>query len=189
MLPETTGQRDRAVAGGVPVGAAALGATEIVPAATEIAEPVGEAWAAAEAVAAAGGGSSSPFAMGAFAPPPAQGFGPCSGSGLGSGAVLSEAEEPAPPQPPRASTDAEGAEVAVTSTAACAGTPVAAVAASTREHGHAEDDRVDSTNGAASDDARTTSKKKLRAQPVPRRPGAGLGPGSPGPLLGWLWQE
>ncbi|CAI6008366.1 unnamed protein product [Closterium sp. NIES-65] len=80
--------------GGTPVGAAALGAMEMVPAATEIAETVGEAWEAAEAIAATGGGSTSPFAMAAFAPPPAEGF----GSGSGSGAVLSQAEEPAPPR-------------------------------------------------------------------------------------------
>ncbi|CAI6002266.1 unnamed protein product [Closterium sp. NIES-64] len=72
--------------GGTPVGAAALGAMEMVPAATEIAETVGEAWEAAEAIAATGGGSTSPFAMAAFAPPPAEGF----GSGSGSGAVLPE---------------------------------------------------------------------------------------------------
>ncbi|CAI5522549.1 unnamed protein product [Closterium sp. Naga37s-1] len=105
-----------AATGGMPVGAAALRAMEMVLAATEFAETAGEAWEAAEAVAAAGGGSSSPLAMAAFAPPPAEGFGP----GSGSGAVLSQAEEPAPPRPVEASTEAAaagGAEVAVTAAA------------------------------------------------------------------------
>ncbi|CAI6003515.1 unnamed protein product [Closterium sp. NIES-64] len=36
--------------------------------------------------------------------------------------------------------------------------------------------------------AAAAAKVKLRAQPAPRRPRAGLGPGVPGPLLGWLRQ-
>ncbi|CAI5497121.1 unnamed protein product [Closterium sp. Naga37s-1] len=36
--------------------------------------------------------------------------------------------------------------------------------------------------------ARGKGGKKIRARPAPRRPGAGLRPAAPGPLLGWLLQ-
>ncbi|CAI5509120.1 unnamed protein product [Closterium sp. Naga37s-1] len=75
-----------------------------------------------------------------------------------------------------------------TTAAACAETPVAVVAASRQEHGHAEGEFPGPASGASSGAARAKSKTRLRAQPAPRRPGAGLGPGSPGPLLGWLLQ-
>ncbi|CAI5530704.1 unnamed protein product [Closterium sp. Naga37s-1] len=84
----------------------------------------------------------------------------------------------------------DGAQTAedVTTAAASAETPVAAVAANRQEHGQAEGEIPGRANGDSSGAARAKSKKKLRAQPAPRRPGAGLGPGSPGPLLGWLLQ-
>ncbi|CAI5537385.1 unnamed protein product [Closterium sp. Naga37s-1] len=66
-----------------------------------------------------------------------------------------------------------------------AGTPVAALAANRQGHGRAGSGRPGPGTGAAACAARG---KKLRAQPAPRRPGAGLGPGVPGPLLGWLLQ-
>ncbi|CAI5526288.1 unnamed protein product [Closterium sp. Naga37s-1] len=75
-----------------------------------------------------------------------------------------------------------------TTAAACAEMSVAAVAAGRQEHGQTEGENTGPANGASSSAARVKSKKKLRAQPAPRRPGAGLGPGSPGPLLGWLLQ-
>ncbi|CAI5965685.1 unnamed protein product [Closterium sp. NIES-65] len=79
---------------------------------------------------------------------------------------------------------AEGATTAV----ACAEMPTAAAAASRQEHGQAVGEFPGPANGDSSSAARAKSKKNLRAQPAPRRPGAGLGPGSPGPLLGWLLQ-
>ncbi|CAI5968156.1 unnamed protein product [Closterium sp. NIES-64] len=71
------------------------------------------------------------------------------------------------------------------SAAACAETPVAVVAASRQEHGQAEGEFAGPASGVSSGAARAKSKTRLWAQPVPRRPGAGLGPGSPGPLRGW----
>ncbi|CAI5940479.1 unnamed protein product [Closterium sp. NIES-64] len=79
-------------------------------------------------------------------------------------------------------------EVDAMPVAASAGTRVPAAAANRQEHGQAEGEFPGPANGASSGAARAVSKKKLRAQPAPRRPGAGLGPGSPGPLLGWLLQ-
>ncbi|CAI5500363.1 unnamed protein product [Closterium sp. Naga37s-1] len=83
--------------------------------------------------------------------------------------------------------DAPTAEGAMTA-AACAGMPAAAAAASRQEHGQAVGEFPGPANGDSSGAAQSKLKKKLRAQPAPRRPGAGLGPGSPGPLRGWLLQ-
>ncbi|CAI5991886.1 unnamed protein product [Closterium sp. NIES-65] len=83
--------------------------------------------------------------------------------------------------------DAPMAEGAMTA-GACAGMPAAAAAASRQEHGQAVGEFPGPANGDSSGAARSKLKKKLRAQPAPRRPGAGLGPGSPGPLRGWLLQ-
>ncbi|CAI5952520.1 unnamed protein product [Closterium sp. NIES-64] len=80
------------------------------------------------------------------------------------------------------------AEEGATTAAACAGTPAAVVAVSRQEHGQAEGEAPGPASGASSGAARSRSKTRLRAQPAPRRLGAGLGPGSPGPLLGWLLQ-
>ncbi|CAI6003830.1 unnamed protein product [Closterium sp. NIES-65] len=79
-------------------------------------------------------------------------------------------------------------EVDATPVPASAGTRVPAAAANRQERGQAEGEFLGPANGASSGAALAVSKKKLRAQPAPRRPGAGLGPGSPGPLLGWLLQ-
>ncbi|CAI5954544.1 unnamed protein product [Closterium sp. NIES-65] len=79
--------------------------------------------------------------------------------------------------------DAPMAEGAMTA-GACAGMPAAAAAASRQEHGQAVGEFPGPANGDSSGAARSKLKKKLRAQPAPRRPGAGLGPGSPGPLRG-----
>ncbi|CAI5536522.1 unnamed protein product [Closterium sp. Naga37s-1] len=68
-------------------------------------------------------------------------------------------------------------------------TSAAAEGASTQGHGQEGSDRRGHRPGVAACAARgKAGKKKLRAQPAPRRPGAGLGPGPPGPLLGWLLQ-
>ncbi|CAI5996650.1 unnamed protein product [Closterium sp. NIES-64] len=65
----------------------------------------------------------------------------------------------------------------------------AADGASTQGHGQEGSDRRGHGLAASAGAARgKTVKKKLRAQPAPRRPGAGLVPGPPGPLLGWLLQ-
>ncbi|CAI5966938.1 unnamed protein product [Closterium sp. NIES-64] len=65
------------------------------------------------------------------------------------------------------------------------GTSAGAGGANMHGHGRAGSGRPVPGTGVASCAARG---KKLRAQPAPRRPGAGLGPGVPGPLLGWLLQ-
>ncbi|CAI5535269.1 unnamed protein product [Closterium sp. Naga37s-1] len=69
-----------------------------------------------------------------------------------------------------------------------AGTSAAGVAANRQGHGRAGSDRPGPGTGAAACAARGKTGKKLRVQPAPRRPGVGLGPGVPGPLLGWLLQ-
>ncbi|CAI5512504.1 unnamed protein product [Closterium sp. Naga37s-1] len=79
---------------------------------------------------------------------------------------------------------AEGAPTA----AACARTPIAAAAANRQEHGQGEGESLGPANSAAFGAVQAKSKKNLRAQPAPRRPGAGLGPGFSGPLLGWVLQ-
>ncbi|CAI5503856.1 unnamed protein product [Closterium sp. Naga37s-1] len=76
----------------------------------------------------------------------------------------------------------EGAPIA----AASAGTSAAAEGASTQGHGLGGSGRRGHGAGGIAGAAR--GKMKLRAQPAPRRPGAGLGLGPPGPLLGWLLQ-
>ncbi|CAI5526287.1 unnamed protein product [Closterium sp. Naga37s-1] len=72
--------------------------------------------------------------------------------------------------------------------AASAGTSAAAADAGTQGRGRGGSDRLARGTGAAAHAARAKAGKNLRAQPAPRRPGAGLGPGVPGPLLGWLLQ-
>ncbi|CAI5535920.1 unnamed protein product [Closterium sp. Naga37s-1] len=69
-----------------------------------------------------------------------------------------------------------------------AGMPAAAAAANTQELGQAEGGTEGPAIAVASGAAPARRKTKLRVQPAPRRPGAGLGPGAPGPLLGWLRQ-
>ncbi|CAI5963172.1 unnamed protein product [Closterium sp. NIES-65] len=69
-----------------------------------------------------------------------------------------------------------------------AGMSTAAAAVNMRECGQAADGIEGPVIGVASGIAQARKKVKLRAQPTPRRPGAGLGPGVPGPLLGWLPQ-
>ncbi|CAI5480711.1 unnamed protein product [Closterium sp. Yama58-4] len=82
-----------------------------------------------------------------------------------------------PPNEPSAPTAAEIAEM-----------PAAATAVNTQEHGQAVDGIEGPVNSAASGAAPARRKVKLRVQSAPRRPGAGLRPGVPGPLLGWLRQ-
>ncbi|CAI6010628.1 unnamed protein product [Closterium sp. NIES-65] len=69
-----------------------------------------------------------------------------------------------------------------------AGTSVADEGADMQGHGQAAGDSQGPVNGAPSGVSKAKPKRKLQVQPAPRRPGAGLGPGAPGPLLGWLLQ-
>ncbi|CAI5992116.1 unnamed protein product [Closterium sp. NIES-65] len=80
-------------------------------------------------------------------------------------------------------------EDSASSAAESAGTPAASGAASMQEHSQVEGDSAGPANGASSDAARAKKENLLRAQIAARRPGAGLGPGAPGPLQGWLLQE
>ncbi|CAI5528466.1 unnamed protein product [Closterium sp. Naga37s-1] len=73
--------------------------------------------------------------------------------------------------------------------AVSAGTSAAAEGADTQERDQAASGRRGHGTGAPERAARGKGGRKLRAQPAPRRPGAGLGPGAPGPLRGWSEQE
>ncbi|CAI5533496.1 unnamed protein product [Closterium sp. Naga37s-1] len=67
-------------------------------------------------------------------------------------------------------------------------TPAAAVGADTQGCDQVVGDTRGRGNGVAAHATLGKGRKKFRAQPAPRRPGAGLVPGHPGPLLGWLLQ-
>ncbi|CAI5528074.1 unnamed protein product [Closterium sp. Naga37s-1] len=86
--------------------------------------------------------------------------------------------------------EGETDEVDATTAVASAGTAAADEGAGTRGRGQAADERQrrgkSVASPAAAPPARGKKGKWPRAQPAARRPGAGLGPGSPGPLLGWL---
>ncbi|CAI5521928.1 unnamed protein product [Closterium sp. Naga37s-1] len=71
---------------------------------------------------------------------------------------------------------------------ASAGMTAAAAAANMRGCAQGGSGRQGPGTDAAACAARGKTRPKVRAQPAPRRPGAGLGPGAPGPLLGWLRQ-
>ncbi|CAI5537371.1 unnamed protein product [Closterium sp. Naga37s-1] len=75
--------------------------------------------------------------------------------------------------------------------AVSAGTSAAAEGADTQERDQAASGRRDHGTDAPGRAARGKSVRKFRAQPAPRRPGAGLGPGAPGPLRGWrsVWRD
>ncbi|CAI5982335.1 unnamed protein product [Closterium sp. NIES-64] len=73
--------------------------------------------------------------------------------------------------------------------AVSAGTSAAAEGADTQERDQAASGRRGHGTGAPGRAAQGRGGRKLRAQPAPRRPGAGLGPGAPGPLWGWSEQE
>ncbi|CAI5493804.1 unnamed protein product [Closterium sp. Naga37s-1] len=181
-------------------GAAALleetdvaAAAEVTGTAREGAQTAGTAGgaSAAETAAASDGGLISPAEVRPTAPPLHVGGGraaeesqvvpepAASPSPLGTAEVAAVVAEAARRQqlPPNEETALPAAE--------SAGTPVAAVAANRQGHGRAGSGKPGPGTGAAACAARG---KKLRAQPAPRRPGAGLGPGVPGPLLGWLLQ-
>ncbi|CAI5506255.1 unnamed protein product [Closterium sp. Naga37s-1] len=66
--------------------------------------------------------------------------------------------------------------------------PVAAVEIAAVVTAAAADGRQGPGKSVAAPAAREKKGKRPRAQPAARRPGAGLGPGPPGPLLGWLLQ-
>ncbi|CAI5993420.1 unnamed protein product [Closterium sp. NIES-65] len=82
--------------------------------------------------------------------------------------------------------DRAWAEEDAPTAAASARTSAATEGASKQGHDRGGIDRRGHGPGGTAGAAR--GKMKLRAQPAPRRPGAGLGPGPPGPLLGWLLQ-
>ncbi|CAI5474813.1 unnamed protein product [Closterium sp. Yama58-4] len=68
-------------------------------------------------------------------------------------------------------------------------TPAAAADVDTPERAQQVDDRSGCAVGGGYSPSRARASWRFpRAQPAPRRLGAGLGPGAPGPLLGWLLQ-
>ncbi|CAI5998230.1 unnamed protein product [Closterium sp. NIES-64] len=75
-----------------------------------------------------------------------------------------------------------------TAAAVFAGTSIADEGTDMQGHGQAAGDSQGPANGSPSGVSKAKPKRKLRVQPAPRRPGAGLGTGAPGPLLGWLLQ-
>ncbi|CAI5958841.1 unnamed protein product [Closterium sp. NIES-64] len=82
--------------------------------------------------------------------------------------------------------DRAWAEEDAPTAAASAGTSTTTEGASKQGHSRGGSDRRGHGPGGTAGAAR--GKMKLRAQPAPRRPRAGLGPGPLGPLLGWLLQ-
>ncbi|CAI5520358.1 unnamed protein product [Closterium sp. Naga37s-1] len=123
--------------------------------------------------------------------------GPAAGQeGAGVEPVLAEeAEVAASPSPVEASAIAEvvavaargGAEVQAVGDSVGAAAPVGTNAADVGGDSRVRGQTTGHGTGAASS-APGNYGRKLRAQPAPRRLGSGLGPGSPGPLLGWLRQ-
>ncbi|CAI5521910.1 unnamed protein product [Closterium sp. Naga37s-1] len=89
--------------------------------------------------------------------------------------------------------EGETDEADATAAAVPAGTSAAVEGACTRGRGQAADERQRREKSIASPPAAPAARGKKgkwpRAQPAARRPEAGLGPGSPGPLLGWLLPE
>ncbi|CAI5509394.1 unnamed protein product [Closterium sp. Naga37s-1] len=84
--------------------------------------------------------------------------------------------------------DGEASAEEVRAAAEFAGTSVADEGTGTQEHGQVADGRQGRGKSVAAPAVRVKKGKRPRAQPAARRPGAGLGPGPPGPLLGWLLQ-
>ncbi|CAI5535306.1 unnamed protein product [Closterium sp. Naga37s-1] len=165
--PTGTGQEAHSPAA---VPAAASDDDSTAPAAGPTAPPPDEVMAAEEAHV-EHGSADSPAPLVAVSPSP-----------LGEveiAAVVAEAarQPEQPPNEPFAPTAAESA-----------GMSAVAAAVNMRERGQAADGIEGPVIGAASGAAPARKKVKLRAQPAPRRPGAGLRPGVPGPLLGWLRQ-
>ncbi|CAI5491225.1 unnamed protein product [Closterium sp. Naga37s-1] len=105
-----------------------------------------------------------------------------------------EAVLPAPRAPTGAETaavageDASPAEGGMEAGVQSAETPTATVGADTLGHGLGAGGTFGRETGAAAHVARGRGGRNFRAQPAPRRPGEGLGPGATGPLLGWLLQ-
>ncbi|CAI5534935.1 unnamed protein product [Closterium sp. Naga37s-1] len=145
--------------------------------------------------AAFGGGSSAPSAIPQALQPHAEEPGPAVGLEQTEEAVLAASPEPVTAAALAAAVtaaageqDGDLAEEDVPTAAASAETSAAAEGANTQGHGQGGSDRQGHGPGVAACAARGKAGKKLRAQPAPRRPGARLGPGPPGPLLGWLLQ-
>ncbi|CAI5513156.1 unnamed protein product [Closterium sp. Naga37s-1] len=178
-----------------PTAAAGGGATEV---ATAVEMTVGcgvDLGRAGGTAAAAHGGSSSPSATPRTASRLAEGRGPVAEQGQSGEVGL--AESPAPMATVEIAAvvtaaarrrDREAGGVEVTAAVASDGTSATDEGVGTQEHGQAGGGRQDRGKNVAAPVARGKKGKKPRAQPAARRPGAGLGPGPPGPLLGWLLQ-
>ncbi|CAI5513125.1 unnamed protein product [Closterium sp. Naga37s-1] len=182
------------VAAAAPRMAAAMVREVAAAAASAAATAVGLVPAGVSA-AAFGGGSTSPSATPRVAQPGAEEPSPGADKEQTAKAVLSASPAPVTAAVLAAAMSAATGEQGgapsaedVMTAAACAETPVDAVAANRQERAQAEGEIPGRAHVESSGAAQGKSKKKLRAQPAPRRPGAGLGPGSPGPLLGWLLQ-
>ncbi|CAI5490360.1 unnamed protein product [Closterium sp. Naga37s-1] len=162
---------------------------EVAPAAVPAAETAVGPVPTGGSAAAFGGGSTSTSATPRVAQPEARETRP--------GADPEQTEEVVLSVSPAPVTAAVLAAVVSATTGEQGGAPVAegattaiacAAAANRQEHGQAEGEIPGPANDVSSGAVRAKSKKKLRAQPAPRRPGAGLGPGSLGPLMAWLLQ-
>ncbi|CAI5994840.1 unnamed protein product [Closterium sp. NIES-64] len=139
-----------------------------------------------------------------------------SGGGSASPSAIPQAWQPEEPGPPVAQERTEAVELAASPEPVTASALAAAVTAATGEQGGARTEEgapvagADAETSAAAEGASTQGhdlggsgrqgrgadgtagaacgKMTPRAWPAPRRPGAGLGFGPPGPLLGWLLQ-
>ncbi|CAI5953972.1 unnamed protein product [Closterium sp. NIES-65] len=138
------------------------------------------------------------------------------GGGSASPSAIPQAWQPEEPGPPVAQERTEAVELAASPEPVTASVLAAPVTAATGEQGGAQTEEgapVAGANaeiyvvaegastqghdlggsgrqsrGAGGTAGAARGKTTLRAQPAPRRPGAGLGLGPPGPLLGWLLQ-
>ncbi|CAI5528846.1 unnamed protein product [Closterium sp. Naga37s-1] len=171
-------------------GVAAAGAAEAVSVGTAATNAVADAGLSVGTPAASGGTSVTPSAI----TPVALLLDTERGLAAERGQAV-EAAVAAPPVPATAAVIAlvEGrgggrTEEDAAAGAVSAGTSAAAGGVDTQEHGQAVGGKSGPRTGAASCAACGKLKETLRAQPAKRRPGAGLGPGSPRPLLGWLRQ-
>ncbi|CAI5498109.1 unnamed protein product [Closterium sp. Naga37s-1] len=178
-----------------PGAAAGGGAPEVATAFEMTVGRVADPGRPDETAAAAHGGSSSPSATPRTASRLAEGRGPVAEEGQSGEVGLAEspasvaaAEIAVAVTAAAGGRDREAGGVEVTAAAASDGTPAADGGAGTQGYGQAGDGRQDRGKSVAAPVARGKKGKKPRAQPAARRPGAGLGPGPPGPLLGWLLQ-
>ncbi|CAI5536525.1 unnamed protein product [Closterium sp. Naga37s-1] len=200
-LDERGGVRGEGDQGTGDIGAAAApeAAVDVVPeaaaAAVKAAGTVVDPVLAGGTAAASGGGSFLPSATPQAAPLFAEEGGPLAEQGQTVEAGL--AASPAPVDVPMIAVvvsaavgrrDGEPNGEEVTAAAASAGTSAADGGADMQGHGQAAGGRQGHGKGVVAPAVCGKTGKRPRAQPTPRRPGAGLGPGPPGPLLGWPLQ-